>query len=195
MEGSLPLDALTHTEPGAKPGIQLYGWDSRTGTWSGPTGLGPAGRASKRLLNTLRTMQGRSWFGRLQCASPGEPPARFFVTVHHLQDCAVAMVYCGDSKAGPAEVLAVIPAEFRSRLRPEFAFEFLAFASFLEAIGESAAITLQDRIGAAIEESPAVDSLVFSLCTGLWPSDRDPVLSRCIETIAMSLLPWLAERR
>jgi hypothetical protein len=104
------------------------------------------------------------------------------------------MVYCGDSKAGPAEVLAVIPAGARSRLRPEFAFEFLAFASFLEAIGESAAITLQDRITSAIEESPAVDSLVFSLCTGLWPSDRDLVLSECIETIAMSLLPWLTEQ-
>ena len=187
------MDALTHSETGAKPGIQLYGWDSRTETWSGPTGLGPAGRASRRLLSSLRTMQGRSWYGPMQCASPGEPPARFFVTVHHLPDCAVAMVYCGDSKAGPAEVLAVIPAGFRSRLRPEFAFEFLAFANFLEAIGESTAITLQERITAAIEESPAVDSLVFSLCTGLWPSDRNLVLSECIETIAMSLLPWLTE--
>jgi hypothetical protein len=189
------MGALTHTDTGAKRSIRLYGWDSRTGTWSGPTGLGSAGRASTRLLNTLRTVQGRSWFGPMRCASPGEPPARFFVTVHHLEDCAVAMVYCGDSKAGPAEVLAVIPAEFRSRLRPEFAFEFLAFASFLGGIGESAAITVQDRIAAAIEESSAADSMVFSLCTGLWPSDRDPVLSQCIETIAMSLLPWLAERR
>jgi hypothetical protein len=104
------------------------------------------------------------------------------------------MLYCGDSKTGPAEVLAVIPAELRFRLRPEFAFEFLAFASFLGAISESAAITVQERIAAAIEESSAEDSLVFSLCTGLWPSDRDPVLSQCIETVAMGLLPWMAER-
>jgi hypothetical protein len=189
------MTALTHITPGAKRGIQLYGWDSRTGTWSGPTGLGSAGRASKRLLNTLRTMQGRSWFGALKCASPGEPEARFFVVVHDLQDCAMAMVYCGDSKTGPAEVLAVIPAELRPRLRPEFAFEFLAFSSFLGAVSESAAITVHDRIATAIEESSPADSLVFSLCTGLWPSDLDPVLSQCVETIAMSLLPWLAERR
>ena len=104
------------------------------------------------------------------------------------------MVYCGDSKAGPAEVLAVVPGEFRSRLRPEFAFEFLAYASFLGAISESAAITVQDQITAAIAESSASDSLVFSLCTGLWPSDRDPALSQCIETIATSLLTWLPER-
>jgi hypothetical protein len=130
----------------------------------------------------------------MQSASPGEPPARFFVVVHALPDCAVAMLYCGDSKAGPAEVVAVVPAAFRPRLRPEFAFEFLAFASFLGAIGESAAITVQDRITAALQDSPPPDSVVFSLCTGLWPSDRDPVLSQCIETIALSLLPWLAER-
>jgi hypothetical protein len=140
-------------------------------------------------------MQGKSWFGPLRLASPGEPPARFFAIVHQLEDCALAMVYCGDSKAGPAEVLAAIPAGYRSRLRPEFAFEFLAFASFLGAVGESAAITLQDRITAAIEESPAADSLVFSLSTGLWPSDLEPVLSQCVETIATSLLLWLAERR
>ena len=184
------MSALGRTDAGT----QLYGWDSRTGTWSGPTGLGTAGRASRRLLNALRSVHGGSWFGPLQCASPGEPPARFFVTVHDLKDCAVAMVYCGDTKAGPAEVLAVIPAGLRSRLRPEFAFEFLAFASFLGAVGEAAAITVQDRITAAIKESPAADSLVFSLCTGMWPSDRDPVLSQCIETIAMSVLPWLDER-
>src|ERR1017187_10698624 len=193
MAARSPIGAFTRAVTDAKPNIQLYNWDSRTGTWSGPTGLGSAGRASKRLLNTLRAVSGRSWFGPLQCASPGEPPARFFVTIQRLDDCAVAMVYCGDSKAGPAEVVAVVPAGLRARLRPEFAFEFLAFASFLGAIGESAATTVQDRIGEAIEESAAGDSLVISLCTGLWPSDRDPVLSQCIETIAMSLLLWLAE--
>ncbi len=189
------MTAPAYTNPGAKSGIQLYGWDSHTGTWSGPTGLGTAGRASKRLLNTLRDMSGKSWFGPLKCASCGEPPARFFAVIHDLADCAVAMVYCGDSKAGPAEVLAVIPAALRARLRPEFAFEFLAFASFLGAVSESAAITVQDRIAAAMEETSPTDSLVFSLCTGLWPSDNDPALSQCIETIAMSLLPWLADRR
>ena len=145
------MGALIHTNTRAQRSVQLYGWDSRTGTWSGPTGLGPAGRASRRLLETLRAMPGNSWFGRLKCSSPGEPAARFFAVIHHLEDCAVAMVYCDESKTGPAEVLAVIPAEVRSRLRPEFAFEFLAFASFLGAVTESAAITVHERITTAIE--------------------------------------------
>jgi hypothetical protein len=188
------MTALVHAKADAARAIQLFGWDSRTGTWSGPTGLGPAGRTSKRLLNTLRTMPGNAWYGTLRCASAGEPSARFFVVVHDLKDCAVAMVYCGESKAGPAEVLAVIPAQLRHRLRPEFAFEFLAFASFLGAVSESAAVSLHERITAAIGESAPEDSLVFSLCTGLWPSDRDAELSQCIENIARSVLPWLAER-
>jgi hypothetical protein len=188
------MGANTHTDTGAPRSVHLYGWDSRTGTWSGPTGLGSAGRASTRLLSTLCAMPRKSWFGSLKCSSPGEPPASFFAIVHRLDDCAMAMLYCGESKTGPSEILAVIPAELRSCLRPDFAFEFLVFASFLGAICESAAITVQARIAAAIEESSADDSLVFSLCTGLWPTDRDPVLSQCVETIAMSLLPWMAKR-
>src|ERR1035441_2044592 len=109
MAARSPMGAFTRAVTDAKPNIQLYNWDSRTGTWSGPTGLGSAGRASKRLLNTLRAVSGRSWFGPLQCASPGEPPARFFVTVHDLKDCAVAMVDCGDSQAGAAAAVGGVP--------------------------------------------------------------------------------------
>src|SRR5436309_1267149 len=93
---------------------QLYGWDSRTETWSGPTGLGTAGRESKRLLSKLRAATGNSWFGEVRCSHPGEPQARFFVIVHRLHDCALAMLYCADSKAGPAEVVVAIPAGLRS---------------------------------------------------------------------------------
>ena len=188
------MGVFTHHATEIQVTTRLYGWDSRTGTWSGPTGLGPAGRDSMRLLNSLTAMPVKSWFGPLRLAQPGEPPARFFVIAHDRADCAMAMVYCGDSKTGPAEVLAVVPAALRPRLRPEFAFEFLAFASFLGAVDESAAIVLQDLITAAIEESPPADSLVFSLSSGLWPSDRDPVLSQCVETVAVSLLAWLAPR-
>jgi len=104
------------------------------------------------------------------------------------------MIYCNDSKTGPAEVLVVVPAELRSSLRPDFAFEFLAFARFLGAVSESAAMTVHDRIASAIEESFDSDSLVFSIGTGLWESDRDHILSQCVETIAVSLLQWIAER-
>ena len=178
----------TLTNDVAERTVQMFGWDSGTDTWSGPTELGSTVRGSKRLTDGLRTMSGRSWYGPLNCCSSGEPPARFFTVVHELGDCSLAMIYCNDSKAGPAALVVAIPAEARASLRPDFSFEFLAFARFLGAIGEAGSMTLHDRMAAAIEETTDAESLVFAVGTGLWASDRDHVLSQCIETIAVSLL-------
>ena len=37
------MTAPTHTKRGAKPGIQLYGWDSRTGNLEWSHRVGPGG--------------------------------------------------------------------------------------------------------------------------------------------------------
>jgi hypothetical protein len=180
--------AVTQINNLASRAVQLYGWDSETRNWSGPTELGSTVRGSKRLMEGLRNMSGRSWYGPLNCCSSGEPTARFFTVIHELCDCSMAMIYCNDSKAGPAALVVVVPAELRAGLRPDFAFEFLAFGRFLGAISEAAAMTVHDRMADAIEETSGSDSLVFAVGTGLWASDRDHVLSQCIETIAVSLL-------
>src|ERR1035438_9771735 len=148
--------------------IQCYGWDARSGTWHGPSQLNLAGARSKRFENGLIEAPGSSWFGPVRCSAPGELATRFFVVAHDLADCAVAMIYCEESKAGPAEIVAVTPAERRSRLRQEFAFEFLAFAGFLGSWGDGAELEVSEAIGAAIAESPVSESLVFSISTGLW---------------------------
>lgn len=103
------------------------------------------------------------------------------------------MLYCGESKTGPAEIVAVIPPERRPRLRPDFAFEFLAFAGFLGSIGTGAALQVHDGIAAALAETGEADSLVFSISTGLWAKDLDHVLSLCVETTASAMLEWLHE--
>jgi hypothetical protein len=173
--------------------IQMYGWDSRTGTCYGPTALSAPQRGSRRLLDALRRAPGRSWYGPVSCGPPGQPRARFFTLIHALDDSALGMIYCGDSRTGPAEIVAVVPPELRARLRPDFAFEFVAFARFLGALSEDGALTVHDLITAGITDHPA-DALVFSISTGLWTSDQDYVLSDCVERIAMSMLQWLAER-
>ncbi|MEO8371495.1 MAG: hypothetical protein ABI806_20070, partial [Candidatus Solibacter sp.] len=99
----------------------------------------------------------------------------------------MALVYCGESKVGPAEIVVVIPGGLRARLRPEFAFEFLAFACFLGAIAEEDAHGLQERIGAALGETEREDSLVFSLGTGKCSMDGDLQLSQCVETVALAM--------
>ncbi|HTP31503.1 MAG TPA: hypothetical protein VMJ75_04965 [Candidatus Acidoferrales bacterium] len=171
--------------------ICLYGWDSRSQTWHGPNALGPGAGPDRRLLQSLRAAPGNSWYGAVSCGSAGERATRFFVLVHDLSDCAVASIYCDESKAGPAEIVAVVPASRRARLREEFAFEFLAFARFLGALGAGDEVQVHDAIAAACTEHRDARAVVFSMSSGIWPRDLDPVLSCCVEKIAITLCEWL----
>jgi hypothetical protein len=130
----------------------------------------------------------------VNCGATGEIPTRFFSLIHALGDCAVALIYCHDSRTGPLEIVAVIPPKLRARLRSDFAFEFVAFARFLGALSEGGALTVHDLMAAAMQAAPFSEALVFSISTGLWTSDLDYVLSDCVERIALSMLEWVAER-
>ncbi len=172
--------------------VQLYGWDAQRKTWHGPNELGPAPPGNQRLADVLKNAPGTSWYGPVNCTASGEPRSRFFAVAHALGDCAIAMLYCDESKTGPAEVVVVIPADRRDRLRPEFAFELVAFAGFLGCLGGlDSNMAVHDHISDALKESSRNESLVFSITTGLWDSDRDLVLSRCVEKIAVAMLQWL----
>lgn len=174
-------------------GIRLYGWDSRSETWYGPDELGSCTVSDKRLLEALRVVSGTSWYGTVRCGAPGETASRFFVLVHDLSDCAIASIYCDESKSGPAEILAVIPADRRSRLRDDFAFEFLAYAHFLGSLSGGAQLQVHDGIGSAIADQCDSKTMVFSISSGLWPGDLDHVLSCCVEKVAVTLCQWLDE--
>jgi hypothetical protein len=113
--------------------------------------------------------------------------------VHDLSDCAIATIYCDDSKVGPAEILAVIPADRRSHLRDEFAFEFVAFTHFLGSLSACAELQVHDAIASAIADWRDSKALVFAVSSGLWPGDLEPVLSRCVEKISVTLCQWLSE--
>jgi hypothetical protein len=171
--------------------VHLYGWDSRSDTWHGPSELGEGSALDKRLLQQLRASPGKSWYGPVHCCRTGEAEGRFFALVHDLGDCAMAMIYCDESKAGPAEVLAVVPAGRLSRLREDFAFEFLAFARFLGSIGAGAELEVHDAVAAAVRDQEKATSLVFSISSGSWPAELDPALSRCVEMLARTLCAWL----
>jgi len=55
----------------------------------------------------------------------------------------------------------------------------------------SKSYTHRALIAAALAETPASDSLVISISTGLWASDLDHILSRCVEETAVAVLHWL----
>jgi hypothetical protein len=172
------------------PEIRLYGWDTRGGGWHGPNELNPRLAPDKRLLQSLQAAPAGSWYGPVSCCAAAEPATRFFILIHDLADCAVASVYDNESKAGPAEILAVVPASRRSRLREDFAFEFLAFARFLNAISPGAELEAHDGIAAALADAGGSDC-VFSISSDVLPADLDPALSRCAEKIAVTLCRWL----
>ena len=177
--------------PVSNPTFQLYGWDSKHTTWHGPNALSEDVRPSARLLKSLQSAIGTSWFGPLACCSSEPEAARFFTLIHDLNDCAMSVIYCDESKAGPAEIVAVIPAGRRVRIRPDFAFEFLAFCRFLGVVDAGHECQVHDAIAAAIAEAPLGDHLVFSFSSGLWPDDLDHVLSYCVEKVAVTLCKWL----
>ena len=172
--------------------MHLFGWDSRSETWHGPNELActlPDGR----LLKALRSAPAKSWYGTVNCCTLGGPPARFFALIHDLSDCAIAVIYCDESKAGPAEILAVIPAERRTHLRDEFAFEFLAFARFLGSLSPGADLKVHDALASAIADRRRSEGFILSISSGLWPSDLDIVLSACVEKVAVTLCQWIDE--
>jgi len=170
--------------------FHLYGWDSRSETWHGPNEPSCA-VPDKRLLHAFEAMPGGSWYGPVRCCTAGEPFTRFFALVHDLRDCAVTSIYCDESKTGPAEILAVIPAERRLHLRDDFAFEFLAFARFLGSLSAGSELRVHDSIALALTEDRDSDALVFTISSGLWPGDLDHILSRCVERIAVTLCQWM----
>jgi hypothetical protein len=183
-----PASRLCCAEP-----VHIYGWDSLSGTWNGPNQLGCCSLPDGRLLRALEAAPGKSWYGPVNCRTADGPATRFFALVHDLSDCGITSIYCDESKAGPAEILAVIPAHRCSHLRNEFAFEFLAYARFLDSLSAGAELQVHDAIASAIADPHDSKTLVFSISSGLWPSDCDAVLSCCIEKIAVTLCQWLGK--
>ena len=110
--------------------------DSGAGAWHGPTELTFTLRGCGRILSQLRELPG-SWYGKLRTEAPEEPPLGFHVSIHDLGDAGLALLDIEGSPGGPLEVVLAIPAQRRARIRPDLAFEFVAFLGLSERPGES----------------------------------------------------------
>jgi len=64
---------------------------------------------------------------------------------------------------------------------------------FLGSLSPAAELQVHDAIAAAIGDQSDSKTSVFSISSGLWPSDLDHVLSRCVERVAVTLCQWLGE--
>ena len=173
--------------------VHLYGWDCETQSWNGPNELEYTLQGARRILQKLRNAPG-AWYGKLSCSVPDEPPLSFHTIIHDLGDAGLALIDMEDSTSGPMEVLAVIPNQRLARIRPDFAFEFLAFLRFLgghASIGSE--LTIHDYIQNTLD-TDRESSLIFSINIGSIVPEVDIVLSRHIERLSMSMLQWLSEK-
>jgi len=174
--------------------VELHGWDSRAGAWHGPTELACTLRGCGRILSQLRELPG-SWYGKLRTEEPEEPALGFHVSIHDLWDAGLALLDIEGSPGGPLEVILAIPAQRRARIRPEFAFEFVAFLGFLKGLEyPGSEMAIHDYIQRVLGEADEPSNLVFSIETRFFVPESRILISEQAERLAMSMIAWMAEK-
>lgn len=176
------------------PPIPIYshGWDASSQSWRGPDELTFTLQNSQLLLRKLRSSKG-VWYGKLGCSLHGERPASFYTSIHDLGDSAVAIIDVEDSNGSPVEVVAVIPHHRVPRIRPDFAFEFVAFLRFVRAAEAGSELLIHDYVEHTLQEVAGGSSLIFSI-DGAVPPEMNLALSVHVERLSMCMLQWLSEK-
>jgi len=174
--------------------VELHGWDSLAGGWYGPTELTFTLRGCGRILSQLRELPG-SWYGKLHTEAPGEPALGFQASIHDLWDAGLALLDIQGSPGGPLEVVLAIPAQRRARIRPDLAFEFVAFLAFLKGLEKPGSeMAIHDYIQRVLGEADRTSTLVFSIETRLVVPESRMSISEQAERLAMSMIVWMAEK-
>jgi len=170
--------------------IHLYGWNDQGGFWHGPTEIAPASNGTGSILRKLRNAPG-TFHGKIRCNVRGLPGVDFQTTVYDLTDAGLAMVHLDADLHAPIGVVAVIPAERRRHLRPEFAFGFVSFLSFLGAAASpDSELAIHDYLESVLRTDTA-SALVFTVEGSQSDSDTSIVTSAYFENLALAMLQWL----
>jgi hypothetical protein len=124
----------------------------------------------------------------------GLPGVDFHTTVYDLTDAGLAMVHMDGDLHAPIGVVAVIPAQRRRRLRPEFAFGFVSFLSFLGAAASpDSELAIHDYLESVLRTDTA-SALVFTVEGSQLDSDTSIVTSAFFENLAVAMLQWLCPK-
>jgi len=173
--------------------IHLYGWNDQGGFWHGPTEIEPALNGRGSILRKLKNAPG-TFHGKLRCSVPGLPGMDFQTTVYDLTDAGLAMVHLDGFPHAPIGVVAVIPAERRPHLRPEFAFGFVSFLSFLGAMtSPDSELAINDHLESVLRTDTA-STLIFTMEGSQLDSDTSIVASAYFENLSMAMLQWLCTK-
>jgi hypothetical protein len=173
--------------------IHLYGWNDQGGFWHGPTEIAPASNGTASILRKLMHAPG-TFHGKLHCTVRGLPGMDFQTTVYDLTDAGLAMVHLDGDLHAPIGVVAVIPEERRRHLRPEFAFGFVSFLSFLGAAASpDSELAIHDYLETILKTDTA-SALVFTVEGAQLDSDTSIVTSAYFENLAVAMLEWLSTK-
>ena len=171
----------------------LYGWNDQGGFWHGPTEIAAASNGTSSILRKLSNAPG-TFHGRLRGSVRGLPGVDFQTTVYDLTDAGLAMVHLDGDLHAPIGVVAVIPAERRPHLRPEFAFGFVSFLSFLGAAASpDSELAIHDYVDSVLRTDTA-SALVFTVEGAQLDSDTSIVTSAFFESLAAAMLEWLCAK-
>jgi hypothetical protein len=170
--------------------IHLYGWNDQGGFWHGPTEIAPASNGTGSILRKLKNAPG-TFHGKLRGSVRGLPGVDFQTTVYDLTDAGLAMVHLDGDLHAPIGVVAVITAQRRRHLRPEFAFGFVSFLSFLGAAASPGSeLAIHDYLESVLRTDTG-SSLVFTVEGSQLDSDTNIVTSAYFENLAVAMLEWL----
>jgi len=180
--------------PETAPHVALHGWDSRGQVWHGPDELACGLSGSRGILRKLRPLAS-SWHGKLRAQLPGQLSLDFWASIHDLGDAALAVLDLEGSPGGPLEVILVIPAHRRARIRKDFAFEFAAFLRFLEGPETSGSeLAIHDHVHSVLNEADAGTTLVFSIETRFLEREVQILIAEQVERLAMGMIAWMTEK-
>jgi hypothetical protein len=126
---------------------------------------------------------------------PGQLSVDFWASIHDLGDAGLAVIDLEGSPGGPLEVILVVPAHRRARVRKDFAFEFAAFLRFLEGPESSGSeLAIHDYIHRVLHETGAATNLVFSIETSFLEREVQILIAEQVERLAIGMIAWIAEK-
>lgn len=174
--------------------IDLHGWDADAFAWYGPDELAFRPGSCRYLVRKLLELPG-SWHGILRSKVAGEPPLAFRASFHDLVDAGLGTIDLDGSPGGPLQIVLVVPAARRTRVRPELAFEFASFLRFLEGPeAKGTELAIHDHIQRVLEQAAGAATLVFSIETrGILPEVRVH-LSQQAEKLIMAMIACMAKK-
>lgn len=119
----------------------------------------------------------------------------FDAWIRDLGDAGLAVIDMEGSSGGPLQIILAVPQQRLTKMRPDLAFEFVSFVTFLEGHKKSGSEhEIHDYVQQTLSHVTTPATFVFSIESLSVPRDCHLVLSEHAENLAISMIAWMAEK-